>query len=580
MAMQDEEFTEADIAAAQAAEEEVSEADLFAAAQAAEEPAGAAPMSPTQRMRAAARNPGVARSIGSTLLQGFFKGGSDEGAGALTRMMVNPGGGAAWRQPDGSTRFLETAGDVYRAGRDAEREVLRGARENYPKTAFALEMLGDLGSDAVATGLGVNAATPLYNTLSGGLSALLSSDAELTPDKATPGSRLAAAGSTALGAGLGAVLPKVGEGVARFTPAALRALRTWLENTAVAQGTRVLLNGADQLARVKPPAAEAVLEAIDSGAIRPFSNVQNAFKRLEKQGEQWGQTYGSIVEELEKAGVKGPDADALARELTGTGDTLMRQTGADKAVPNVYFDEAANLETLAREPQAMDALTRVRQALQGVELPPATPDARLGLTQSENIKRALQEKARYGDLKDTPINDARMEVASVMRQGVEDAIEAAGKAAPDGSDLRQLSESFVPVKQKLSKVLAAREAAEKGTAAAAKRRGLSMSDYLAAGMGSGITDKISLATLNNLARNRGTSAVASGARGLSRLARAGANAAAANPAVVQLGGNELGALLGRQLSPALAELLGLASDPQDETNAALAEALRARGTTP
>jgi hypothetical protein len=585
---EEEEFSLEDLEAASAAAEELTDEELLTAVEAAAEeaaPAPQAPTTPTARLRAAAKNPGVLRSIGSSLLQGFFKGGSDEGAGAITRMLVDPGNGAAWRGADGVPRFLESEGDVYRAGRDSEREVLRGAQEHYPKTAFVAEMIGDLGSDAVLSGLGLGGVgSAPYNVFTGGLSGLLGSDAELTPDKATGGDAASAVASTLLGAGLGYALPKVGEKVASVAPAALRRLREALDNTAVAQGTRVLLNGADQLARVKPPRPEAVVDAIDSGAIVPFGTTQGAFKRLEKQADHWGTVYASVIEELEKAGVRGPDAEALARELADKGDALRPTVGIGAPeVPAVYDDVAKRLEgEYVSLPRATDALVRVRQALEGVELPPgAVPDTRLGLREAEAVKRTLQDKAKYGNIEDTLLNDARQEVASIVREANENAVETAGREAADGSDLRQLSESFVPVKQKLGRVLEARGAAEKGTAAAAKRRGLSMSDYMAAGMGSGITDRLSLATLNNLARNRGTSAVASGSRGLARLAGAGARAAAANPSAVQAGGRELSAAFGRTMNPALARLLGLEDDnPDDEVQAALVEALRRRAAAP
>jgi hypothetical protein len=584
---EEEEFTLDDLAAAQAAEEEVSEEELLGAAMVAEEaPATAppAPTTPTARLRAAAKNPGVLRSIGSSLLQGFFKSGSDEVAGALTSALVDPGNGAAWRGADGVPRFLGSEGDVYRAGRDSEREVLRGARENYPKTAFVAEMIGDMGSDAVLSGLGlVGVGSAPYNVLTGGLSGLLGSDAELTPDKATGGDVASATASTLLGAGLGYALPKVGEKAANVAPAALRRLRQAFDNLAVNQGRRVLLNGADSLSNKLPTSAEAVTEAIDSGAILPFGTTQGAFARLERLAGERGAAYAAILEELEAQGVRGPDAERLAAELAERGDELLATTGADKAVPNVFLNEAANLQNVAREAPAVEVAARIRQALQGVDIPPsaAPADTRLGLGQAEQIKRALQEGARYGRFEDTPVNEAKKEVASRVRQAIEDSVTEAGRAAPEGSDLANLAEGFVPVKQRLGRTLEARDAAERGATRVAQRRGMSLSDYMAAGMGSGITEKLTLGTLNNFARNRGTSAVASGSRGLARLAGAGARAAAANPSAVQAGGRELGAALGRTMNPALARLLGLEDDnPEDEVQAALVEALRQRAAAP
>jgi hypothetical protein len=115
---------------------------------------------PTDRLRAAAatlsaKDPGFLRSLVSSGYQGAYKGGSDEVAGAITRGRVSPGEGAAWRQPDGSTVPLNTGWDVYRAGRNSEREVLRGAREHWPKTSFAAEVGGDLLSDFLLSRAGL-----------------------------------------------------------------------------------------------------------------------------------------------------------------------------------------------------------------------------------------------------------------------------------------------------------------------------------------------------------------------------------------------------------------------------------------
>jgi hypothetical protein len=472
------------------------------------------------------KDPGFWRTVVSGGLQGFFKGGSDEAIGGITRAKVDPGVG--WRQPDGSVRMLGTEGDVYRAGRNTEREVLRGAEAHRPKTAFTARVAGDLLSDLTvgrATGgLGSGA----YNVATGALTGFLGNDADLS-DGVTEEEAVSAGLSTVVGGATGDLATTSGAILSRMTPAALRALRTWLENRAVSQGRRVLLNGADSLAGNKPVPDDVVREALDSGAIMPLGTTQGAFKRLEGLAKDRGEVYASILEELEKKGVRGPEAAALAAKLAQRGQELMTETGANKAVPNQFMDEAANIENLARggTPGAQGPMRET-----------------LGLTQSEKVKRALQEQARYGKLEDTPINEAKKEIASTVREANEEAVERATATSPD-LDLRQLGESFKPVKQTLGRTIGARDAAERGATAAAKRRGMSLSDYMAAGMGSGLSEQVSLGALNNFMRNRGTSTFASTAYGLSRAAGAGARAAANNPAATRAGMSEAGALLGR-----------------------------------
>ena len=103
-------------------------------------------------MPRAPKDPGFLRAVGSELLSGYFKGGSDEAMGAVTGAAVDPGVG--WKQPDGSVRYLKTEGDVYRAGRDTERAVLAGAEAHRPKTSFLSRMAGDVASDATLALLG------------------------------------------------------------------------------------------------------------------------------------------------------------------------------------------------------------------------------------------------------------------------------------------------------------------------------------------------------------------------------------------------------------------------------------------
>lgn len=151
------------------------------------------------------KDPGVLRSIGSQLLAGVFKDGSDELGGAMGAyapgLRQEPGVGM--RQPDGSVRYMATSGDVYRGGRDAEREVLRGADKHHPKLSFAAHLAGDVASDVAARVFGLPVGSRAYSTAVGALSGLLRSDADLTPDKITPGNVLRAGASTAAGAGFG-----------------------------------------------------------------------------------------------------------------------------------------------------------------------------------------------------------------------------------------------------------------------------------------------------------------------------------------------------------------------------------------
>jgi hypothetical protein len=590
------------------------------------------------KQRPPAKDPGFLSTVGHGLLQGFFKGGSDEAVGGLTRAGVSPGAGAAWRMPDGSEVPLNTGWDVYRAGRDTERETLRGARENRPKTAFAAEFLGDLASDAVLSGLGVpGVGNRAYNVGTGMLSGLLGSEAELTPDKATGDDVLRAGLATALGGAAGDLGTTIGEGASRATPAMLRAARGWLERRGINLGRRALMSGSQQLAGTVPVSDDAVREALASGAILPFGTTQGAAQRLERSAEHWGRTYGATLQRLEELGVRGPDAEALARRLIAEGDEEAAVAGANTAVPNVFYGNADAIESKVLEPRALDvfarlrlaqmgvtptttssavrnaggvfddilsgtavpqnsskeealaALRRLRLAQAGVTPPPAAPAAKevspqapprlvelpdrpadLPLSQAEGLKRTLQGEAKYGRIEDTPVNEAKRRVASMMRQAIEDKVDEAALTAAPGSELDAMTGAFMPVKQRLSRTLAASEAADKGAAAAAKRAGLSLTDYLwglgaggagllGGGGGGGMLGAGAAMLGHRFLRNRGPSTGAATAYWASRLAGAGANAAAANPSATRkLESLAASKMLGDQLAPVAEENQGRA----------------------
>lgn len=572
-------------------------------------------MPETQRLRALglrppAKDPGALRSVGSKLLQGFAKQGSDEIVGALTRAAVDPGVG--WRQPDGSVRLLATEGDVYRAGRDSEREVLRGADENHPWKSRIAEFAGDVISDAALGALGAPVSSRAYSTGVGALSGLMGSDADLTPDKVTAGDAASAGLSTAVGGVLGRYAPELARrGLDRVTPPVARALRNFFERRAMQSGRRALLSGADQLARVRPPSDDAVREAIESGGIVPFGTTRGASERLNRFAEEQGANYGALLDRLEALGVRGPEAEALIGQLERrlADQDVVAAGVANPAIPRVYADTAERLRALL--PQAeqevptagrafLDELLASgvpREAAEAMSRTSAAPttqtvtDLPLGL--SEEIKRALQDRVRYGLIEDTPVNEARSEVASMLRRGIEDRVEEAGVNAAPNSELDALAGAFMPVKQRLSRTLGASEAANKGAAAAAKRGGFSLTDYLwalgaggGAGLGGGGLEGALGAGAalvgHRLLRERGPSTSAAANYGLSQLMRS----AAENPQVVN---REIGAALGRtygneRLSALLDDYLNLSSEAKQEEarSAALEEALRRtrRGATP
>lgn len=487
-------------------------------------------------------DPGFFSTVGRQFLQGFTKMGSDEATGAVS-YLHDTGPGTRYRMPDGTLRPAENSGDLYRAVRDSEREVNRGASEHYPWTSFASSMAGDIASDAFLSYLGVPVTSTPYQVATGALSGLMGSDAELTPSKTTGRDVLSAGASTGLGAGLGYVVPKVGAAVSKhLTPAIAARMRQWLEESAIKQGRRVLLNGADALAGNKELPAEAVRETLSSGAMPPFRTTQDVYKNLETLAEMRGENYGDILKRLQGAGVEGPNVEALAGKFESTFADRWKNSGANKSIADIFAAEADNVRAVA--PREMVPAPFPPGVTAGGP-PPMVEQVRpnLPLDQAEEIKRVLQKEARWDKLRLTGLDEAKQEVSSAYREAIENSIAEAGEKAPLGSEVAELASEFMPAKQQLARTIAARDAAERGTAAAAKRRGISLTDYLsaAAAAGAGPAGQLLAAAGNNFARNRGTSAWAAGAyRGSNFMGEL------VNQQTAERVGSEFGALLARQ----------------------------------
>lgn len=349
-----------------------------------------------------------------------------------------------------------------------------------PKAAPGATLTQRLGS-AARTGAGA-----------GALSGVTSGTADLTQ-----GDWLGAARDVATGAGLGGTL---GLGGGAMTEA-LRPLAGALLRFARRRAADVLQGGSDiAVATRKSLQPEAAEEAIRSGAIRPLGTTQGAYERLSKMAEQQGTTLGRIIDELEAAGVKGPDARKLADELLERGAAIEPNTFIE-GVPARFLERAEQVAGKAR-------------------------DGRLGLRQAEELKRSSQKMARFERLTASPLEEAEQEISSRLRQSVEDVIDEAAKSPGSSADVRALAERFKPVKDRLARVLEARRFAEMGAAKAAQRQPLGIKDVM---IGTTMGDPVSAlgtAMVSKLARSRIPSALATDSYALSQALSSGAAASA------------------------------------------------------
>lgn len=150
-------------------------------------------------------DPGFVGAMRAKFGQGVFKDGFDESMGALTAFQQNAAPGAYLRMPDGTEVPASTGPDMYRAGRDFVRQEQQAADQHWPKLGFLAQMGGEtLGDYALA---GPKALGRGYQTLAGLVRGLNMSDAELTPDKATPWTAGEAALSSLFGGAVGNQAP-------------------------------------------------------------------------------------------------------------------------------------------------------------------------------------------------------------------------------------------------------------------------------------------------------------------------------------------------------------------------------------
>lgn len=302
-----------------------------------------------------------------------------------------------------------------------------------------------------------------------------------------------------------------------------RPLAGALRRFAVRQGKQTIQGGSDIAAATREPLAdEAVEEVLRGGGIQAGSTTQATAGRIEQLARESGEEYARIVAALEARGVRGPDAESIANELLQRGAALEQRT-LNAALPRELLDRA---EQFSR---------------QGETLQRATGSRNLSLTQAEDFKRSLQEMARYGKLEETPLNAVRREVASVVRQANEDAVEAAGQAAGEGSTLRALADRFRPVKQRTGRLLEAERFAQKGASKAEQRSPVSFKDLLFGSMAGDPVSGMALTTAGSIARNRLPSTLSAGAWGLSEGLRTGSAAgdlAAALAGAAELAGDE------------------------------------------
>jgi hypothetical protein len=368
--------------------------------------------------------------------QGTTLGFGDEAQGAIQALGIK-----ALRQTGADRPFAQ----LYKENRDAMRRENAAAKAANP-WSYGLGQVAGGAPLALATGGGGAAgAGRLVATgaAAGGLSGLGESTSETAGGQAW---------DAAKGAGLGAALGGAAVGLGKAIPAARDALRSGAIGTA----RRILVNKTGSLSAAKALPAEAVQEVLDSGVIRPLGTSAGAAQRLQDLRETVGNQYAQIVNDLENAGITGPNAQALAQKYMQEA-SMARAHTMNPAVPGVF-------ETAAEQVGSKTG-------------------GNLFLSQGEQLKRSLQgmAKSAYQQLQPNEVGKAHEAAASMMRQAIED--EVTKQASGAGPVAQEAAAAFEPVKERLSHLIAAGKVADQGMSRAANRHAFSLRDALAASGG-------------------------------------------------------------------------------------------------
>lgn len=510
-------------------------------------------------------DPGALRSGVLGAAQGGTFGFADEIGGLLGKLFLSDPvkfGAAVQPSPDDTPEVRAMKEQLlasqssqptnYERVRNLVRQEAKDARATHPGAYLTGEIAGGLAAPIPGAGAikGATVGARLLKAAGtgaalGGIGAIGASEGKTAGDVAK---------DAALGTAIGAPAGVLGYGVGQNIPRLLRALGDKARSSGIGIGRRVLGGGGDLASgSSKAISDEAVAQALDRGAILPGGTVGGAFKRLEQQSEDLGRVYGENVDELARLGVQGPHPRALADSLLAAGEAVAPNT-MNAAVPRAY-ESAAN--------QLLDK----------------TEGSRLGLKQAEELKQSLQELAKrgYKSLDPGAIPETHMDIASRMRQAIEDEVARQAEGLPAGDPLREAADTFVPVKTSLGNAIAGRELARKGANKAAQNKAFGLLDMIAAsgGMAHGGPEMgIAAGVASHLLRTRGGSTAASGAYWTGQGLRALAGSAAKNPRVVNAIG--LKGLSAEERALVEALLQGQGETPEDPQAAGLAAALQSR----
>jgi hypothetical protein len=275
----------------------------------------------------------------------------------------------------------------------------------------------------------------------------------------------------------------------------------WLRDRAVGVARRFLHGGVNPLSVNDPISKDAARDALEAGVVSAGKTISSAADDAAALVDKRGAIYDDLVKGLVKDGYDGPDATDLALKILAEGEDIALRT-IQSPRPAMY---RAAAEELASKPTFGQG-------------------GRLGLQQGLDMTRELQQIARneYKKPGNSLEGETKMRLASMLRQGMEDAVEGQSAAmTPAG---RAAAEAFVPAKRQLGSALDIEAAARKSASQAAKRSAVGLdttivgASAIPAAITSGNLGLLAIPVAHGLAKSRGGSTLASALWGAGNLA--------------------------------------------------------------
>lgn len=301
---------------------------------------------------------------------------------------------------------------------------------------------------------------------------------------------------TARGAGSGAAWGAAGGAMAEGARLGAPLLRRY----ALQKARENIQGGSDIAAATRHPMRDASVEQVlDDGLIAPLATTRDTYGRISEAADREGEELGRLVAELEKRGVKGPDARSLAENLM---ERYRREwkTNLNDAEAEVFSEAADKLVSRAGPAPGVSG--------------PAQPN--LGFAQTERLKSNAQKQARFDRLRLSGTDEARQEVASAIRQANEDQVAAWMAEKGRGRGDKIMGGKFKSQKRVVGNYLDAQAAAERAASKQMQKPSVGLTDTImgaAAGGGNLLTSAF-LANMNAGVRSRFPSTAAVGTEAL------------------------------------------------------------------